>query len=69
MHHHRIWYFPVMGAKGGGGGVHVSKEKGDIRKGDEKRGKHHHRILSFPVLVSRGGCMFLKKGGISRREH
>ena len=30
-HHHRIWYFPVMGGvkkgDGVGGGLHVSKER------------------------------------------
>ena len=39
--HHRIWYFPVMGGvkRGvGGGGLHVSKERGEIKnRGDEKR--------------------------------
>ena len=40
VYHHRIWCFVAIGGVkmgGGGGGVHVSKEKGDIKKGDEKR--------------------------------
>ena len=38
VYHHRIWCFVAIGGvKMGGGGVHVSKEKGDIKKGDEKR--------------------------------
>ena len=35
VYHHRIWYFPVMGAvkRGvGGGGLHVSKERWDEKR-------------------------------------
>ena len=31
VYHHRICYFPVMGAKRDGG-LHVSEERGDIKK-------------------------------------
>ena len=39
MYHHRIWYFLVTGVKKDEErGVHVSKERGDIKKGEgEKR--------------------------------
>ena len=33
MYHDRIWYFLVMGVKKG---VHVSKERGGIKKGVKK---------------------------------
>ena len=36
-HHHRIWYFPVMGGvkkgDGVGGGLHVSKERAGYQEG------------------------------------
>ena len=36
VYHHRIWYFPVIGVKRGGG-WHVSKERGNIKKGGMKK--------------------------------
>ena len=38
VYHHRIWKFSMMGVKRGGWwGLHVSKQKGDIKKGGLKR--------------------------------
>ena len=36
VHHHRIWYFPVMGVKRGVG-LHVSKERGGFQEGGMKK--------------------------------
>ena len=36
VYHRRIWYFPVIGVKRGVG-LHVSKERGNIKTGEMKK--------------------------------